>query len=179
MVVNCEQVWQQISNYLDGDLSPELRQAIENHVRGCKRCTAVLEGTRNVIKLYGDDRVIELPANFTQKWQQRLPIFIPSKGTAYGWLVAVAALAIVSGSFALAKATSASIPLLRSQHSEQGRGVPADMMVEVAADGKTFHVPGCRFIHQSSDKVQLIAASEAIRAGYVPCVRCLREYLRR
>ena len=74
MVVNCAEVWQQISNYLDGDLSAELRQAIENHVRGCKHCTAVLEGTRNVVRLYGDDRVIELPANFTQKWQQRLPL---------------------------------------------------------------------------------------------------------
>ena len=179
MVVNCEQVWQQISNYLDGDLPAELRKAIEAHVHGCKHCTAVLEGTRNVITLYADERVIELPANFTQKWQQRLPLYMPSKGTAYGWLVAVAALAIVSGAFTLAKATSSSVPALRSQHSEQGSGVPGDMMVEVAADGKTFHVPGCKFIHQSGEEVRLIAASEAMRAGYVPCVRCLREYLRR
>ena len=179
MVVNCEQVWQQISNYLDGELSAELRDAIEVHVRGCRHCTAVLEGTRNVIKLYGDDRVIELPANFTQKWQQRLPVFIPSKGTAYGWLVAVAALAIISGSFTLAKATSSAVSSLRSHHAEQGKGVPADMMVEVADGGKTFHVPGCKFIHQSGEKVRLIAASEAMRDGYVPCVRCLREYLRR
>jgi anti-sigma factor RsiW len=179
MVVNCAEVWQQISNYLDGDLSAELRQAIENHVRGCKHCTAVLEGTRNVVRLYGDDRVIELPANFTQKWQQRLPLFIPSKGTAYGWLVAVAALAIVSGTFALGKATTSTVQALRSQHSEQAQKIPAAMMVEVVADGKTFHVPGCKFIHQSSDKVRLIAAADAMRAGYVPCVRCLREYLRR
>lgn len=179
MVVNCEQVWQQISNYLEGDVSAELREALENHVRGCKRCTAVLDGTRNVVKLYGDDRVIELPANFTRKWQQRLPLFIPSKGTTYGWLVAVAALAIVSGTFALGKATTSSVQALRSQHSEQGKDIPPEMMVEVAADGKTFHVPGCKFIHQSGDKVRPIAASQAMREGYVPCVRCLREYLRR
>ena len=28
MVVNCEQVWQEISNYLEGEVSPELRAAM-------------------------------------------------------------------------------------------------------------------------------------------------------
>lgn len=179
MVVNCEEVWRQISNYLEGDLTPEMREAIELHVRGCSRCTAVLDGTRNVVTLYGDDRMIALPANFTQKWQQRLPLRITPYGTAYGWLVAVAALALISGSFALAKTKSSSVLALRSHHAEQGKSVPAEMMVEVAADGKTFHVPGCKFIHESGAKVRLVAAAEAMREGYVPCVRCLREYLRR
>ena len=58
MVVNCEQVWQEISNYLEGEVSPELRAAMEAHFHECKRCTAVLDGTRNVIHLYGDDRLL-------------------------------------------------------------------------------------------------------------------------
>ena len=50
----------------------------------------------------------------------------------------------------------------------------------VSAEGKTFHVPGCRFLHKhENENVRLIAASEAIREGYVPCVRCLRQYLSR
>jgi methylphosphotriester-DNA--protein-cysteine methyltransferase len=53
-------------------------------------------------------------------------------------------------------------------------------MVQVSEDGKTFHVPGCRYLHKhENEKVRLIAASEAIREGYVPCVRCLRQYLNR
>ena len=28
-------------------------------------------------------------------------------------------------------------------------------------------------------EVRLVAAAEAIREGYVPCVRCLRQYLNR
>ena len=53
------------------------------------------------------------------------------------------------------------------------------MMVEIASDGKTFHAPGCRFIHehQGGGKVRMVTAAEAIREGYVPCVRCLRRYL--
>src|SRR5208337_2457719 len=61
MVVNCEEVWREVSNYLDGEVEPGLRAAMEEHVRGCKRCTAVLDGTRNVIQLYGDERMLEVP----------------------------------------------------------------------------------------------------------------------
>ena len=102
------------------------------------------------------------------------------RGTAYGWLLAVAALALISGSFALARLDPSSPLALRSYHAHPGTGVPAGMMVEVSEDGKTFHVPGCRFLHKhGNDNVRLIAAGEAIREGYVPCVRCLREYLNR
>ena len=64
MVVNCEQVWQEISNYLEGEVNPELRAAMEAHFRECRHCTAVLDGTRNVVHLYADDRLLELPAGF-------------------------------------------------------------------------------------------------------------------
>ena len=39
MVVNCEEVWREISNYLEGDIEPDLRLAMEEHIRGCQRCT--------------------------------------------------------------------------------------------------------------------------------------------
>jgi anti-sigma factor RsiW len=182
MVVNCEQVWQEISNYLEGEVSPELRAAMEAHIRECRHCTAVLDGTRNVVHLYGDDRLLELPAGFSAAWQRKLAESVPGPhGTAFGWLIAVAALALVSGSFALARFDSPARPALRSPHAEPGTGVPPQMMVEIAADGKTFHVPGCKYLHQheGAGDVRLVAASEAIREGYVPCVRCLRQYLTR
>jgi hypothetical protein len=49
-------------------------------------------------------------------------------------------------------------------------------MVLVAADGKTFHVAGCRFLHDKGN-VRSIPASEALREGYVPCVHCMKQYL--
>ena len=181
MVVNCEHVWQEISNYLEGEVSTELRAAMEAHLRECKHCTAVLDGTRNVVHLYADDRLIELPAGFTARWQSRLAGYMSSpRGTVYGWLLAAAAAALISGSFALAKLDARSTSALRSFHSEPGTGVPAAMMVEISGDGKIFHVPGCRFLHKHENgNVRLIAAAEAIREGYVPCVRCLRQYLNR
>jgi hypothetical protein len=180
MVVNCERVWQEISNYFEGEVNPDLRAAMEAHFRECKHCTAVLNGTRNVIHLYGDRRSLPLPAGFTAGWQSKLAEYIPVRGTAFGWLLAVAAVALISGSFALARLDAKSVSALRSYHAEPGSGVPDRMMVEVSADGKTFHVPGCRFLHKhENENIRLIAASEAIRQGYVPCVRCLRQYLNR
>ena len=181
MVVNCEHVWQEISNYLEGDVRPELRAAMEAHFRECKHCTAVLDGTKNIVHLYADERSIELPAGFTARWQKRLAESMPGpRGTFYGWMLAAAAVALISGSFALARLDARSESALRSEHAEQGAGVPAGMMVEVSEDGKTFHVPGCRFLHKHENgNIRLIAAAEAIREGYVPCVRCLRQYLNR
>ncbi len=37
-------------------------------------------------------------------------------------------------------------------------------------------MPGCDVIH-NKDQVRTLTAREAIREGYVPCVRCMRKYL--
>jgi Putative zinc-finger len=184
MVVSCEQVWQELSNYLESDVSPELRSAMEAHFRECRHCTAILDGTKNIVHLYADDRLVELPAGFSARWQRKLAESMPpSRGTAYGWLIAVAALALLSGSFALARFDSPRLAAMRSHLAEPGVGVPPGMMVEIATDGKTFHVPGCKYLHkhehEGEGEVRLVAAAEAIREGYVPCVRCLRQYLNR
>jgi len=46
----------------------------------------------------------------------------------------------------------------------------------VTDDGKTFHAAGCPFIHDKAH-LRTIAAGEAIREGYAPCMRCMRKYL--
>ena len=36
--MNCEQVWQEISNYLEGDVDAGLRAAMDEHFQTCPRC---------------------------------------------------------------------------------------------------------------------------------------------
>jgi methylphosphotriester-DNA--protein-cysteine methyltransferase len=50
------------------------------------------------------------------------------------------------------------------------------MLVVVTADAKVFHVPGCGVIHNKATE-RTLTAKEAMQQGYVPCLRCLREYL--
>lgn len=177
MVVSCEQVWGEISNYLDGEVDPALRAAMDEHLRGCKRCTSVLDGVRNVVHLYGDERMVEVPLGFSHRLQRRLEDnAAPARRTFLGWMIAAAATVLVAGSFELARSSVSGHAELRSEHARRGNHVPPQMMVVVATDGKTFHVPGCPFIHDKT-RLQTITAGQAMREGYVPCVRCMKKYL--
>ena len=70
--IDCEQVRRELSNYLEGDLTPELRLQIESHLAGCSHCAAVHDGMRNVVHLLGDDNLIEVPEGFGKRLYQRL-----------------------------------------------------------------------------------------------------------
>lgn len=177
MVVRCEDVWREVSDYLDGEADSELRAAIEEHVRGCKRCMAVVDGTRNIVQLYGDERMVEVPLGFSRRLHRRLEGNIPSsRRTFFGWLVAAAAAIFVAGGFNVARSSTLRQSPLRSEHARTSTRVPPEMMVVVAEEGKTFHVAGCRFIHDKSN-VRSIPASEAEQEGYTPCVRCMKKFL--
>ncbi|MBZ5615940.1 MAG: zf-HC2 domain-containing protein [Acidobacteriia bacterium] len=175
MVVNCEEVWREVSNYLDGEVDPTLRAAIEEHVRGCKNCTAVVDGTRNVLQLYGDERLLEVPFGFSQRLHRRLDQNGPgNRRTFLGWMVAAAAACLIVGTIEVASAFRTSE--LRSEHAQPGNRIPPEMMVVVSENGKLFHRAGCEFIHEKN-KLRTITAAEASREGYSPCVRCLKKYL--
>ncbi len=175
MVIACQEVWSQISNYIEDDVAPELRASMDEHIKGCQRCRAVLDGARNVVQLYGDERMVQVPLGFGSRLQRRLEEQMPRRrGSAWGWMIALAAAAMVL--VTLQVGSSAQSPVLRSEHAQPGVGVPAGMMVVVAEEGKTFHVAGCKFIHDKA-RERTMTAAEALREGYVPCVRCMREYL--
>ena len=61
MRIDCKHVWEHISAYIDGEVDAELRAEIDKHLETCEICSAVLDSTRNVVVLYADDRVFELP----------------------------------------------------------------------------------------------------------------------
>jgi len=70
--ISCEEVWREISNYLEGEISGEMRARMEEHFKGCKHCTAVLDGTRNVVRLVGDATAFEVPAGFSNRLYPKL-----------------------------------------------------------------------------------------------------------
>ena len=72
MVVNCHEVWREISNYIDDDLDPSLRAEIEAHLAQCRHCAALLDSTRNIIVLVADERTFQLPAGFSERLRARL-----------------------------------------------------------------------------------------------------------
>jgi len=179
-MLNCEQVWREISNYVDGDVDAALRSTMDEHFRTCKRCASVLSGTRNVVKLYGDERMLEVPAGFGRRLEKRLAKGAAVKGSGWSswsaWLVPVAALVLIAGSVQLTNSLS-HWRFIRSQHALPGNNIPPDLVVVVSSGAKIFHVPGCEFIHDKASQ-RTMTAKEAMQEGYVPCTRCLRQYLK-
>jgi anti-sigma factor (TIGR02949 family) len=70
--ISCSEVWREISNYIDQAVDPELRARMEAHFKVCKHCTAVLDGTRNVIKLVADEAEFEVPTGFGSRLYAKL-----------------------------------------------------------------------------------------------------------
>ncbi|HKI25830.1 MAG TPA: zf-HC2 domain-containing protein [Candidatus Sulfotelmatobacter sp.] len=177
--MNCEQVWREISNYVDGEVEAGLRSTMDEHFRGCERCKSVLEGTQNVIRLFGDERMMEAPAGFGRRLERRLAENTRASSKRWPtwstWLIPVTAVLLLAGGLRVANSLTTGSPL-KSEHAQQAQGIPPDMLVVVSADAKIFHVAGCDFIH-NKDKARTLTAKEAMREGYMPCLRCLRKYL--
>jgi predicted anti-sigma-YlaC factor YlaD len=72
MTLDCKHVWEQVSGYIDGSVTPEMKQAIERHLANCRNCSAVVDSTRNILVLVGDERTFEVPVGFAQRLHHRL-----------------------------------------------------------------------------------------------------------
>ncbi len=66
-MVTCAQVLKELSNYIDDDVHPQLRAEIENHLRGCRRCSILLDSTRKTLRIVGDERVFEVPLGYSER----------------------------------------------------------------------------------------------------------------
>ena len=72
MEISCMEVIRELSNYIDKDVPPNLREQILSHLPGCSHCTAVYNGLRNTITLTGDGRAFNLPAGFSERLRSQL-----------------------------------------------------------------------------------------------------------
>jgi anti-sigma factor RsiW len=70
--ISCLEVWREISNYVDQDVAPELRARMEAHFKSCAHCKAVLDGTKNVVKLVADGVEYELPSGFSERLYSKI-----------------------------------------------------------------------------------------------------------
>ena len=64
--ISCVEVWREISNFLEGSVDRELRARMEAHFAVCSNCKAVLDGTKNVVKLIGDEQAFDVPTGFSE-----------------------------------------------------------------------------------------------------------------
>ena len=65
--ISCFEVWKHISDYVDDDVESGLKARLEYHFERCNHCRVLLDGTRNVVALIGDEQAFELPSGASQR----------------------------------------------------------------------------------------------------------------
>jgi anti-sigma factor RsiW len=63
----CKEVLANLSTYLDGEGSEELRAALEKHIATCRRCRVVFDSTGKMLKILLDVEPFEVPLEASER----------------------------------------------------------------------------------------------------------------
>lgn len=72
-VVSCGTVIGELSNLIDGNLDPQLRARLEEHLRLCQRCSILLDTSRRLLYIVGDEKLWTPPFEHSKRVKQSLP----------------------------------------------------------------------------------------------------------
>jgi predicted anti-sigma-YlaC factor YlaD len=70
--LDCKEVLDNLSDYIDGEGSEELRKAIEQHISRCGRCRVVFDTTGRMLKIVMDAEPFEVPLAVSARLYARL-----------------------------------------------------------------------------------------------------------
>jgi predicted anti-sigma-YlaC factor YlaD len=71
-MLDCKEVLDNLSNYIDGEGSEELRKAIERHISRCGRCRVIFDTTGKMLKIVSDVEPFEVPLGVSARLYARL-----------------------------------------------------------------------------------------------------------
>lgn len=70
--MDCSGVLQELVDYLDEELSPELVAELEEHLCDCVDCRIVVNTTRKTIEVYRHQEPVPLPEDVSRRLYQAL-----------------------------------------------------------------------------------------------------------
>ena len=71
-IMDCKDVLANLSCYIDGEGSDELRRALEEHISRCRRCRVVFDSTDKMLKIVTDADPFEVPLAVSARLYTRL-----------------------------------------------------------------------------------------------------------
>ncbi len=71
-MLDCKEVLDNLSDYIDGEGSEELRKAIELHISRCGRCRVVFDTTGKMLKIVTCAEPFEVPLAVSARLYARL-----------------------------------------------------------------------------------------------------------
>lgn len=75
--MTCTDFLSQLTDYFDGQISPELLEEVRTHLAGCHHCEVVLNTTRQTIEVYRGNEVYDI----SDELRERLHSAIMAKCT--------------------------------------------------------------------------------------------------
>ncbi len=65
--MTCKEAFKQISAYLDGDLTEELKNILNEHICKCAHCKVVYDTTVKTVELYCDGKLFPMPQTISNR----------------------------------------------------------------------------------------------------------------
>jgi len=62
-MITCEEFFSEFADYLENQVSPEIRQELELHLSQCRACHVLYDSTRKTVKIVSESDSFELPQN--------------------------------------------------------------------------------------------------------------------
>jgi predicted anti-sigma-YlaC factor YlaD len=78
-MLDCKQVLAELSNYLDDEVAANVRQALEEHLAKCHRCSVIFDTTRQTLRIVCDAQPFDLPLDVSGRLQARLREFLAGR----------------------------------------------------------------------------------------------------
>jgi hypothetical protein len=60
-MITCEEFFAEFADYLENQVSPEVRQELELHLSQCRACHVLYDSSRKTIKIVSESDSFELP----------------------------------------------------------------------------------------------------------------------
>ncbi len=69
---SCEDVRAALGDYIDGDVSPDIRRDLERHLAECRTCQVLYDTTRKTLRIVTDVGSFEVPEAISERLITRI-----------------------------------------------------------------------------------------------------------
>lgn len=78
-MLSCKEVLDNLSLYVDNEISGELRELLERHIGWCRRCQVVFDTTGKMVKIIRDAEPFEVPLAVSARLYARVEAELTKK----------------------------------------------------------------------------------------------------
>lgn len=72
IMLDCKQVRAELSNYLDADVSAEVRAAVDDHLARCGCCKVIFDTLKKTLTIVGDTDIFAIPLEVSARLHAKL-----------------------------------------------------------------------------------------------------------